>query len=353
MSKTEEAITPARFVQLFRQHRPRFASRDQRSGGYEQQDADEFLVELLNIMKQDKLGDGAMVDNLFSGEFETTETCKDNKDEEPTKGVEMFNKLTCFLDRTVSHLVSGLKKGLVTEREKNSASLGVNAVYEKTLEISSLPEYLNIQISRFQWKETSEGGVNCKILRKVVYPFTLDVTNLCNKKLRDSINKYRKVKLDWEDEQREKKQSSGIANLDKLKEEDKKKKERKTKFDKKEEIKKENDDKMDVEEEKDKKEADTTKMDIVETVDEKLKEKKEVFTESGEYELIAVVTHKGRSASSGHYIGYAKDGDRWVKFDDDNAIGVTKEEIQTLYGGGDFQMGYLCFYKKIPVVKME
>ena len=39
--------------------------------------------------------------------------------------------------------------------------------------------------------------------------------------------------------------------------------------------------------------------------------------DNGRYELIAVLTHKGRSASSGHYIAYAHNsGDNWVEFDD-------------------------------------
>jgi ubiquitin carboxyl-terminal hydrolase 14 len=40
----------------------------------------------------------------------------------------------------------------------------------------------------------------------------------------------------------------------------------------------------------------------------------------GQYELFSIVTHKGRSANGGHYIGWAKKAkfsDQWYKFDDD------------------------------------
>ena len=40
----------------------------------------------------------------------------------------------------------------------------------------------------------------------------------------------------------------------------------------------------------------------------------------GQYELFSIVTHKGRSANGGHYIGWAKKAkfsDSWYKFDDD------------------------------------
>ena len=38
---------------------------------------------------------------------------------------------------------------------------------------------------------------------------------------------------------------------------------------------------------------------------------------SGWYNLKGVLTHKGRSIDAGHYIGWTKQGDNWVKFDDD------------------------------------
>jgi hypothetical protein len=38
----------------------------------------------------------------------------------------------------------------------------------------------------------------------------------------------------------------------------------------------------------------------------------------GKYELAAVLTHKGRSADSGHYVAWCKQADgKWVLFDDD------------------------------------
>jgi ubiquitin carboxyl-terminal hydrolase 14 len=67
---------------------------------------------------------------------------------------------------------------------------------------------------------------------------------------------------------------------------------------------------------------------------------------TGMYELFAVVTHKGRSADSGHYMGWARQaGDQWVVFDDDEVSECTTENVMDLKGGGDYHMAYLIFYR--------
>ena len=69
---------------------------------------------------------------------------------------------------------------------------------------------------------------------------------------------------------------------------------------------------------------------------------------TGQYELHAVVTHKGRSADSGHYIGWARQtpgSDFWWCYDDDKVTEVRTEDIMKLGGGGDRDMAYLNFYR--------
>lgn len=56
---------------------------------------------------------------------------------------------------------------------------------------------------------------------------------------------------------------------------------------------------------------------------------------SGYYTLQAVLTHRGRSSSSGHYVGWIRQSDdNWIKCDDDTVSPVTNEEILKLSGGG-------------------
>lgn len=50
--------------------------------------------------------------------------------------------------------------------------------------------------------------------------------------------------------------------------------------------------------------------------------------ETGNYQLIGVITHKGRSTESGHYVAWCHEsGDNWIKFDDDLITQVSTEEV--------------------------
>merc|ERR1719437_266943 len=85
--------------------------------------------------------------------------------------------------------------------------------------------------------------------------------------------------------------------------------------------------------------------------------------DTGYYELIAIVSHKGRTADGGHYVGWVKhkkaDGkelkeDQWILFDDEtasfeawnNMVGLATD----LQGGkADTQIAYINIYKKVTV----
>ena len=72
---------------------------------------------------------------------------------------------------------------------------------------------------------------------------------------------------------------------------------------------------------------------------------------SGYYVLQAVLTHKGRSSNSGHYVGWVRQkGDTWLKCDDDDVSPVHEEDVLKLSGGGDWHTAYLLLYgpRKLP-----
>ena len=55
-------------------------------------------------------------------------------------------------------------------------------------------------------------------------------------------------------------------------------------------------------------------------------------TGAGKYELMAVLTHKGRSADSGHYVAWVKQDDKqWIQFDDDELI--PRKEVRSCTSG--------------------
>lgn len=206
----------------------------------------------------------------------------------------------------MNHLSEGLKLGLCDDREKTSASLGRLVKFTGEASIVSLPPYLTIQMVRFYYKADIQQ--KAKILRKVAFPLILDLYDLCDAALKEQLNGPRLAFKEAEDIQ------AGVSSNKKQ------------------------------------------KVDGDDTI-----EKPEVDIAAhagaltGRYELIGVLTHKGRSADSGHYVSWTKhhttDG-QWVQFDDDKMILRKDEEVLALSGGGDWHMAYLLLYKaqKVPTL---
>ena len=72
---------------------------------------------------------------------------------------------------------------------------------------------------------------------------------------------------------------------------------------------------------------------------------------TGAYELKAIVTHQGRSADSGHYVGWVHlQDEEWAKLDDDTVTSVTQQEVLDLNGGGDWHMAYINIYRRKELI---
>ncbi len=320
-------FAPILLVQLLRTILPNFAATNQ-DGSFMQQDANECWTELMRILQQ-KLQPLSkqpskytnFIDQYFSGEFTSNWKCDESSEEKETQNKESFLQLSCFISQDVKYLQTGIKLRLEEKLTKHSQTLGRDAVYSKTSKISRLPAYLCIQNVRFFYKEKDK--ISAKILKDVKFTIQLDAFDLCTPELQQKLipmrEKFRIVddKNAYEARELKKKLLDSASPMD---------------VDMKTAI------------------SNNTKAAALKagsiTYDSYSFEDDIGSNNSGFYDLIAVLTHKGRSSNSGHYVGWCKNTktSQWMMFDDDNVTPVTDEDILKLSGGGDWHTSYLLLY---------
>mmetsp|Transcript_5254 Transcript_5254/g.7263 ORF Transcript_5254/g.7263 Transcript_5254/m.7263 type:complete len:526 (-) Transcript_5254:361-1938(-) len=360
LDSTTESLPPMLFVQVLRSMYPQFAQQGPR-GGYMQQDAEELYSAVQSTLAQNlteryclpELGGASnFIDALFGLEVEETLTCEECPEEPPVVRTDLIRKLVCNIQGgagstlNISHLHEGVQLGFEGTIEKNSEILGRNAVWKKTQRIKRLPRYICVQFMRFYWKATPESrdhtGVKCKIMKPVSFPGIMDVYNFCNEDLKSILGVTREKDSDeMLVKSGEEEKKTGESNEEKKEE-------------RKEEPKKEDDSvvsTMDVEVEEGE-DADALKAALALSM--QTDESRGLAGPGlpsdfkGNYELFGVVTHKGREADGGHYMGWVKQegsGDKWFVFDDADVSETTEEEVMKLKGGGDWHMAYLTFYR--------
>ncbi|KAA3479274.1 Ubiquitin [Gossypium australe] len=240
-----------------------------------------------------------IVKDLFGIELASRIHCQES-------GEESFETQSIYsLKCHISH------EGLKSELEKASPALGHSAIYFKESQINGLPRYLTIQFVRFFWKR--ELNQKAKILRKVDYPLELDVYDLCSDELHKRLEGPRQLLRDDEVKKlalKANEKSSGS---------------------------KDGDVKMTDAEESSNAGGESSAT----TSQEAVPSDKETSL-TGIYGLVAVLTHKGRSAVK-------QENGKWIEFDDDNPIPQQVEDIVKLSGGGDWHMAYICVYKSRTV----
>lgn len=321
-----EAVTPYQFVQGLRVAFPQFDQTDN-SGHHMQQDAEECWSQLIDAFKRANLKkeiDGKqvnLVDHLFDIEFESTTKNALNPDEPAQIDYETQKKLLCQIDvggQPINSIQDGIEAALTTEIEKYSEAAGGNQVYQKSQKINKLPAYLPVHMNRFFWKKDSaSAGTSAgktKILRNVSFPLQLDLFNYCSDELKASL-KHGRDYAAKERREEDERMLSGKAMEEEKKEEGKQEKRPQVLID-----------------------------------DSKVYAEHGLGLDTGNYHLIGVVTHQGRSADSGHYVGWVhKSGDNWLQYDDDIVTTVKTDEIMALRGGGDWHMSYILIYRKMEV----
>uniref|UniRef100_A0A8C7L5H8 Ubiquitin carboxyl-terminal hydrolase n=2 Tax=Oncorhynchus TaxID=8016 RepID=A0A8C7L5H8_ONCKI len=326
MDETSSSIPPIILLQFLHMAFPQFAEKGDQ-GQYLQQDANECWLQMMRVLQQKlepqdpdapmetdtESGAAAVaakknfIDQYFGVEYETTMKCTESEDEEPAKGKESQLQLSCFINQEVKYLATGLRLRLQEEITKLSPSLQRNALYIKSSKVSRLPAYLTIQMVRFFYKE--KESVNAKVLKDVKFPLMLDVYELCTSELQEKMVAVRSKFKEIEDKKLEKQSQKKVG-------------------DKPKEVKYE-----------------------PFSFDDDLGS-----NNSGYYDLQAVLTHQGRSSSSGHYVGWVKrKEDEWVKFDDDKVSVVSPEDILRLSGGGDWHIAYVLLYgpRRLEILEEE
>jgi ubiquitin carboxyl-terminal hydrolase 14 len=424
MGSTQEGFPPLMFLNAFRAAYPQFAEQTRDGRGYAQQDAEEAWSQIISQLRQ-KLksspssssasasaettnnAEQGFIDRYMGGKFQVTETCNDeaavSAGEKPTtKPEDVFFKLDCHVaEREILHLNQGIGAALKSTYEKTSPTLNREASYSTILRISRLPKYLPVHFVRFFWKR--DVNKKAKILRKVSFPFELDLTEYCTDELkgmlvpvRDKIRDLRKQEIDIERAKKRQKRIDASEENDtdrgfKAKARAGPASDSTLSADKKENAPATNgkDTEMkDADGEVYKTDAEieaeraasllAAKKDILSAVNSTLLADSGAC-QTGLYELRGLITHQGASADSGHYISYVKkmprmkkdektgklvaekrsaaqmEGDvlnGWWKFDDEKVSECGEERIKQLAGGGESASALVCLYAAVPLPEL-
>ncbi|BEI82925.1 hypothetical protein CcaverHIS002_0307930 [Cutaneotrichosporon cavernicola] len=327
MAQTTEPVTPFALISNLRTLAPQFAEQDQR-GGFAQQDADEAWTQVVSALRSSLPGQnaqGSFVDDWMSIELTKTLSTPEAPDEAPSTSTEKALKLSCNISINTNFLMSGIMDSLDEQIEKNSTSLGRSVMYNQKTRISRLPGYLVVHLVRFYWRRDIQK--KAKIMRKVKFPLQLDALDIATDELREKlgpVNAEVKQVLNERDDRAKvaKRAKAKNAPADEKTEDQHREEEHKK---------------------------------VAELI-----EKAGVApgtSSSGMYELCAMVTHKGASADSGHYIGWArKEGgfvpsgeEEWYKFDDDKVSEVTADKITSMDGGGEDSVAYILLYRSVDI----
>jgi ubiquitin carboxyl-terminal hydrolase 14 len=313
-SNNAESISPAQFLILLRQVNPQFGERGPQ-GMYMQQDAEEcwgeILSRLASALKKDEAGEAPgqsnEVDQLFSMTMKMTDKCDEGGSDEVVHRSEEARTLKCHISVTVNHLVQGISDGLEETIEKQSETLNRLAKWKRTSRIDRLPPFLQVSMMRFFWKQ--EARVKAKIMRNVTFPVNLDVYDYCTEELKERLDVTRKAAREAEDARIAAELTGAARDAAVVA-------------------------------------AAAAEAAGVLAAQPPVKNATEI-EETGNYELCAVLTHKGRTAESGHYVAWVKDnGTIWLKYDDNKVSQHDEEEVKKLSGGGDWHTAYQLLYRR-------
>ncbi|KAF8058875.1 UBP7 [Scenedesmus sp. PABB004] len=360
LSRGGEAFPPFKFLLTLRQRFPQFAQQTN-EGLYMQQDAEECWTQVMYTLKEQlkvrgartreprpgplpragpggraaqgasappppppqDAGGAPLVDKLFGVKLLTKLKCEETGEE--FEEASTTYSVKCNISVDVNYLHQGVALGLVEDREKNSAVADKLVLFKGGAKLAGLPPYLTVQMVRFFYK--ADVQQKAKILRKVTFPLEFDAYDFCTPELQAQLAGPRAALKDYQDKLALEKRTAK-----QLKTEDGPKPAPALGGDAG---------------------ASSSGADV-EMADAAASapgtSSGAAVAPTGRYELSGVLTHKGRSADSGHYVAWVKQADgSWVLFDDDELTVKTAEDVLALNGGGDWHMAYLLLYREVTV----
>ncbi|KAH8917386.1 cysteine proteinase [Atractiella rhizophila] len=357
LGSTTQPFTPSIFLTALRDYAPQFGEMARSNvpgmggGGYAQQDAEECWGAILAAMKQNIPGSSAdkkWVEQWMQGSITTVTKSPEVPNEDAVTTSEPFLELKCNISVTTNFMVNGLAESLKQDIEKQSHTLGRPVIYHQESKISRLPSWLTVHMVRFYWRR--EIRKKAKIMRKVKFPFDLDLLEMLaddlkakvkpvNEKLRsidrerqDRANTRKKLMRRKDDEARERAihRNASDSNADAAMEVD---------------------DILDGGDESELQKRE--KEELEKLVDASIREGDPGANYTGMYELWGIVTHKGASADGGHYVAWTRKSpsnpDEWYCFDDEKVSVVNKDKIASLDGGGEDHTAYILLYRSRTV----
>lgn len=322
MTKKQEKINPTLFLAAFRNKFPQFTEQDHH-GFYKQQDAEESFSQMLNLILSE-----IKANDKFTVEFKTETKCLGTEEQSVINQEEAL-KLMCHIDIKTNFLRDGLLSGLKETITKRNETLQADTEYEITKKIIRTPKYLIVHFVRFYWRRDTQK--KSKILRKVQFPFELDISEMLDDsikadktKFRDELRKIEKSNFELVRDFKKAKKDNSLTPLQQQEEDSMKMISIKSKF-----------------------EDDFTDLLKQHNITDSLTDITE--NPSSVYKLTNVITHQGSSADSGHYQCFAKDEEdleeNWWKFNDDKVSKVSRDKIEQLAGGGESDSALLLVYK--------
>ncbi|KAI0028729.1 hypothetical protein K488DRAFT_80533 [Vararia minispora EC-137] len=381
MSNTTDSVTPNHFLSSLRAVEPQFAERARNSIAFAQQDAEECWSKILQAVRDIPAipgGKGApnpqdkFVDSFMGATLVRELKSEEAPEEEVSVTTDKVYKIECNIGMATNYLHSGIMDALTQTVVKRSPTLGRNADYTMRTRLSRLPSYLTVHMVRFTWRQ--DINKKAKIMRKVKFPIEYDAIDLTTDDLRAKLQPVSRRLAEIEQERRER------AKV---------RKRTKAAREAAAAPKSPSEAAMDIDlapaevtdaqggelnEESFYREKERTELEAL--VDTSVKADFGA-SQTGLYDLVAIITHKGPAADAGHYIAFVKksvfhpkaqaaapaenegeasskatsaptldpEDEDWYKFDDEKVTTFPAERLATLDGGGEDASAYVLLYR--------